>query len=141
VRRAPIVGEETICEHGTSMETPSETPGALPEMPAAESEAPASPSLEEPTGDLLAPSAEEQPARPGSFFKLERDDVLPFCLLIGFSAWLWSHASDSLGSSAAFIGAALGLVSLRRPHVLLKSVAAPPLRSRRCQNRQFGSKT
>jgi hypothetical protein len=87
------------------METPSETPDA-PEMPAAEPEAP------------VAIPAEAQPAkptedvvvRPRSFFKLERGDVLPFCLLIGFSAWLWSHASDSLGSSAAFIGAALGLV-------------------------------
>jgi hypothetical protein len=80
------------------METPSGTPDAPPETPAAEPEAPP------------APPAEEEPARPGSFFKLERGDILPFCLLIGFSAWLWSHASDSLGSSAAFIGAALGLV-------------------------------
>jgi hypothetical protein len=87
------------------METPSETPGALPEMPAAESESPAGTPSDEPTS---APA--EEPARPGSFFKLERGDILPFCLLIGFSAWLWSHASDSLGGGAVFLGAAFGLV-------------------------------
>jgi hypothetical protein len=88
------------------METPSEIPDAPLETPAAEPEAPAS----TPTEKQPATPAAEPPARPRSFFKLERGDLLPFCLLIAFSAWLWSHASDSLGSSAAFIGAALGLV-------------------------------
>jgi hypothetical protein len=88
------------------METPSETSDAPLETPAAEPEAPAPLPMEEQT----ATRAEEQPALPRSFFKLERGDMLPFCLLIGFSAWLWSRASDSLGSSAAFIGAAIGLV-------------------------------
>jgi hypothetical protein len=92
------------------MDTPTDRRDATPETPPAESETPASRSLEESTDDQPAWPAEEEPARPRSFFKLERGDLLPFCLLIGFSAWLWSRASDSLGSSAAFIGAAIGLV-------------------------------
>ena len=92
------------------METPTDRPDATPETPPAESDTPASPSLAEPTDDQPAPSTDEQPAHPRSFFKLERGDILPFCLLIGFSAWLWSHASDALGNWAAFIGAAFGLV-------------------------------
>ncbi len=88
------------------METPSDISDAPRQTPAAEPEASASSPME---GQPATP-AEQQPALARSFFKLERGDVLPFCLLIGFSAWLWSRASDSLGSSAAFIGAAIGLV-------------------------------
>jgi hypothetical protein len=46
---------------------------------------------------------------PARFLGLELGDVLPFCLLIGFSAWLWSRASDTLGVGAPFLGAAIGL--------------------------------
>jgi hypothetical protein len=49
------------------------------------------------------------PPAPARVLGLERGDVLPFCILIGFSAWLWSHANASLGSGAAFLGAAIGL--------------------------------
>jgi hypothetical protein len=54
------------------------------------------------------PPQEQSPA-PHHLWKLDRGDVLPFVILIGSSAWLWSHASASLGSGAAFLGAAIGL--------------------------------
>jgi len=52
---------------------------------------------------------EEQSPAPTHLWKLDRGDVLPFFILIGFSAWLWSHAGASLGGGAAFLGAAIGL--------------------------------
>ncbi len=88
------------------METPSDTSDASQETPAAEPEAP----VAIPAEGQPAEPTEDEVVRPRSFFKLERGDLLPFCLLIGLSAWLWSHANDSLGSGAAFIGAAFGLV-------------------------------
>jgi hypothetical protein len=54
------------------------------------------------------PPQEQSPA-PNHLWKLDRGDVLPFVILIGSSAWLWSHASARLGSGAAFLGAAIGL--------------------------------
>jgi hypothetical protein len=54
------------------------------------------------------PPEEPSPA-PTHLWKLDRGDVLPFCILIGFSAWLWSHASASLGGGSALLGAAIGL--------------------------------
>ncbi len=107
---APIVGWPRICEHEKPMDTPTDRADATPERAPAESETPVAPALGELAGAEPAPSTDEQPARPSSFFKLERGDLLPFCLLIGFSAWLWSHASDALGNWAAVIGAAFGLV-------------------------------
>jgi len=52
---------------------------------------------------------EQQSPAPNHLWKLERGDILPFCILIGFSAWLWSHASATLGSGAALLGAVIGL--------------------------------
>jgi hypothetical protein len=52
---------------------------------------------------------QEQSSAPNHLWKLDRGDVLPFVILIGSSAWLWSHASASLGNGAAFLGAAIGL--------------------------------
>jgi hypothetical protein len=52
---------------------------------------------------------QEQSSAPNHLWKLDRGDVLPFVILIGSSAWLWSHASASLGSGAAFLGAGIGL--------------------------------
>jgi hypothetical protein len=77
------------------METPLEIPAD--EIPA---DAPAE-SPEEPT--------EPQPATPVRLLGLEPGDILTFCILIGFSAWLWSRASETLGSGAALLGAAIGL--------------------------------
>jgi hypothetical protein len=86
---APIVAASAICEHEFAMDTPSEHPADAP--------------VETP------PDEQKQPSAPSSFLKFERGDLLPFCLVIGFSTWLWSHASASLGWVAILIGAAIGL--------------------------------
>jgi hypothetical protein len=52
----------------------------------------------------------DQPApEPRRLLGVEVGDLLPFLILIGFSAWLWSRAGDSLGAIAPFLGAAIGL--------------------------------
>jgi hypothetical protein len=63
---------------------------------------------ESPT-DAPAEAPVEKSPEPRRLLGLEAGDVLPFCILIGFSAWLWSRASESLGGAAALIGAAIGL--------------------------------
>jgi hypothetical protein len=68
------------------METPSELPAEEPANP-----------------------TETPPCVPARFLGLEAGDVLPFLILIGFSAWLWSRASASLGNGAPLLGAAIGL--------------------------------
>ena len=55
------------------------------------------------------PPVEEQSPAPRRFWGIEVGDVLTFVILIGTSAWLWSHAGATLGSGAAFVGAAIGL--------------------------------
>jgi hypothetical protein len=54
------------------------------------------------------PAEEPQPA-PSRLLGLEFGDLLPFCILTGSSAWLWSRATPTLGSGAPFLGAAIGL--------------------------------
>jgi hypothetical protein len=54
------------------------------------------------------PAEEARPA-PKRFLGLELGDLLPFCILIGFSAWLWARASATLGSGAPLLGAVIGL--------------------------------
>jgi len=73
---------------------------------ATQTEIPADAPLETPAP--AAPAEEQQPA-PARFLKLELGDLVTFCVLIGFSAWLWSHASATLGSGAPLLGAAIGL--------------------------------
>ena len=63
---------------------------------------------ESPTDGSVEPPVEKLPP-PRRVLGLEAGDLVPFCILIGFSAWLWSRASGSLGSGAALIGAAIGL--------------------------------
>jgi hypothetical protein len=55
------------------------------------------------------PPAEEQPPGPESFWKFGLGDLLPLILLTGFSVFLWSRATPTLGSSAPLLGAAIGV--------------------------------
>jgi len=54
-------------------------------------------------------AAEEHRAPPAERSGLTVGDLLSFAILIGFSAWLWSHAGASLGGAAPLLGAAIGL--------------------------------
>jgi hypothetical protein len=69
------------------METPTEIPGDAP---------------------TDAPVEEPQPA-PTRILGLELSDLLPFCILIGCSTWLWSRATADLGPGAPLLGAGIGL--------------------------------
>jgi hypothetical protein len=64
---------------------------------------------ESPVDAPAQPPLAKQSSGPRRLFGLEAGDLVPFCILMGFSAWLWSRASESLGSGAALIGAAIGL--------------------------------
>ncbi len=74
--------------------------------------------MEPPTelmSDTATPASHEEPLEeptpaPIRVLGLQLGDILSFCILIGFSAWLWSRASADLGRGAPLLGAAIGLV-------------------------------
>jgi hypothetical protein len=74
------------------METPTELPGDAP--------------IDTPPDDQ---QPDEQPPAPTRILGFGLGDLLSFGLLIGLSAWLWSHASATLGGGAPVLGAAIGL--------------------------------
>jgi hypothetical protein len=75
------------------METPTKLPSDAP--------------TETPPDEQLP---DEPPPAPTRVLGFELGDLLSFGILIGLSAWLWSHASATLGSGAPILGAAIGLV-------------------------------
>ncbi|HET6323564.1 MAG TPA: hypothetical protein VFG04_02595 [Planctomycetaceae bacterium] len=90
-RARDIVDAPRICEHWGQMEPPTEL---LPDTAAsAPTETP----------------VEELTSAPTRVLGFELGDILSFCILIGFSAWLWSRASADLGRGAPLLGAAIGL--------------------------------
>jgi hypothetical protein len=56
-----------------------------------------------------APPADEPQPEPESFWKFGLGDLLSLILLTGFSVFLWSRATPTLGSSAPLLGAAIGV--------------------------------
>jgi hypothetical protein len=55
------------------------------------------------------PPAEEQSPGPESFWKFGLGDLLSLILVTGFSVFLWSRATPTLGSTAPLLGAAIGV--------------------------------
>jgi hypothetical protein len=55
------------------------------------------------------PPAEEQQPGPESFWKFGLGDLLSLILMIGFSVFLWSRATPTLGSGAPLLGAVIGV--------------------------------